>query len=128
MVPTLLAVAVIIFVLVRVIPGDIVELRLVSGGSFVTASVIEAERARLGLNKPIWRQFVDWMSGLPRFDLGTSMWTAAPIAKEIALRFQLSLQLAIMSTLIAVTLALPLVLAAAVRRRPWEAHLVQIPG
>ncbi len=49
MVPTLLAVAVIIFVLVRVIPGDIVELRLVSGGSFVTKSVIEAERARLGL-------------------------------------------------------------------------------
>src|SRR5437870_12234455 len=106
MVPTLLAVAVIIFVLVRVIPGDIVELRLVSGGSFVTKSVIEAERARLGLNKPIWRQFVDWMSGLPRLDLGRSMWTAAPIIQEIALRFQLSLQLAIMSTLIAVAIAL----------------------
>ena len=126
MIPTLLVVAVIIFVLVRVIPGDIVELRLVSGGSFVTASVIEAERARLGLNKPIWRQFVDWMGGLPRFDLGTSMWTAAPIAKEIALRFQLSLQLAIMSTLIAVTLALPLGIAAAVRRGTWVDHLVQI--
>jgi len=126
MIPTLLVVAVIIFVLVRVIPGDIVELRLVSGGSFVTASVIEAERARLGLNKPIWRQFVDWMSGLPRFDLGTSMWTAAPIAKEIALRFQLSLQLAIMSTLIAVTLALPLGIAAAVRRGTWVDHVVQI--
>src|SRR2546430_3312316 len=101
MVPTLLAVAVIIFVLVRVIPGDIVELRLVSGGSFVTKNVIEAERARLGLNKTIWRQFVDWMSGLPPLDFGRSMWTAAPIIPEIALRLQLRLPLAIKSTPIA---------------------------
>src|SRR5437870_11350858 len=125
MIPTLLVVAVIIFVLVRVIPGDIVELRLVSGGSFVTKSVIEAERARLGLNKPIWRQFVDWMSGLPRFDLGSSMWTAAPIIQEIALRFQLTLQLAIMSTLIAVAIALPLGIPAAVPRGPGGDYGVQ---
>ena len=73
MFPTLITVAVLIFLLVRVVPGDIVELRLVSGGSFVTPQVIEAERARLGLNKPIWAQFVEWMVGLARLDLGTSM-------------------------------------------------------
>lgn len=126
MIPTLLTVAVLIFVLVRVIPGDIVELRLVSGGSFVTRGVIEAERARLGLNKPLWQQFVDWMAGLVRFDLGTSMWTGAPITHEIALRFQLSLQLAIMSTLIAVAIAIPLGITAAVRRGTWVDHTVQI--
>jgi len=60
MIPTLLAVAVLIFLLVRVVPGDIVELRLVSGGTYVTKDVIQAERARLGLNKPIWNQFADW--------------------------------------------------------------------
>ena len=128
MIPTLLTVAVLIFVLVRVIPGDIVELRLVSGGSFVTRGVIEAERARLGLNKPLWQQFVDWMAGLVRFDLGTSMWTGAPITHEIALRFQLSLQLAIMSTLIAVAIAIPLGITAAVRRGTWVDHTVQIVG
>jgi len=128
MIPTLLTVAVLIFVLVRVIPGDIVELRLVSGGSFVTRGVIEAERARLGLNKPLWQQFVDWMTGLVRFDLGTSMWTGAPITHEIALRFQLSLQLAIMSTLIAVAIAIPLGITAAVRRGTWVDHTVQIVG
>ncbi len=126
MVPTLLAVAVLIFVLVRVIPGDIVELRLVSGGSFVTASVLAAERARLGLDKPLWSQFIDWITGLPRFDLGTSMWTGAPIIEEIALRFQLSLQLAIMSTLVAVAVAVPLGVAAAVRRGSWVDHAVQV--
>jgi peptide/nickel transport system permease protein len=126
MIPTLLAVAVLIFVLVRVIPGDIVELRLVSGGSFVTASVLAAERVRLGLDKPLGSQFIDWITGLPRFDLGTSMWTGAPITEEIALRFELSLQLAIMSTLVAVAIAVPLGVAAAVRRGSWVDHAVQV--
>src|SRR3970282_2951212 len=89
MIPTLFAVAVIIFVLVRVVPGDIVELRLVSGGSFVPPSVVEAERERLGLNKPIWAQFTEWMVGILRLDLGTSMWTGEPITEEIGLALQL---------------------------------------
>lgn len=126
MVPTLFVVAVLIFVLVRVVPGDIVELRLVVGGSFVTQSVIDAERARLGLDKPIWQQFLEWMAGLVRLDLGTSMWTGGSIMREIALRFQLSLELAIMSTLIAVAIALPLGIIAAVRRGTWLDQTVQI--
>ncbi len=126
MVPTFLVVAVLVFVLVRVVPGDIVALRLVSGGSFVTPGVIEAERARLGLNKPMWQQFVDWMTGLLRGDLGTSMWTGEPISREIAIRLQLSLELAVLSTLIAVALAVPLGTLAAVRRGTWPDHAVQI--
>jgi peptide/nickel transport system permease protein len=92
----------------------------------VTKSVIEAERARLGLNKPLWQQFWEWMAGLVRFDLGTSMWTGGSILREIALRFQLSLQLAIMSTLIAVAIALPLGIIAALRRGTWLDQTVQI--
>lgn len=126
MIPTLFAVAVLIFVLIRVIPGDIVELRLVSGGSFVTKQVIETERARLGLNKPLWRQFGDWMAGLARLDLGTSMWSGDPVVHEIAIRFQLSLQLAIMATLIAVAIAIPLGTLAAVRRGTWIDYAVQV--
>src|SRR3989304_3768896 len=71
--PTLLAVAVLIFLLGRVVPGDIVELRLVSGGTYVTKDVIQAERARLGLNKPIWNQFADWMVGLFRLVFGVRL-------------------------------------------------------
>jgi peptide/nickel transport system permease protein len=125
-VPTLLAVAILIFILVRVVPGDIVELRLVGGGSFVTKGVIEAERARLGLNKPIWQQFVSWMAGLVRFDLGTSMWTGAPISQEIAIRLELSVQLAVMSTLIAVALAVPLGTLAAARRGSVIDYAIQV--
>lgn len=126
MVPTLLAVAVLIFILVRVIPGDIVELRLVAGGAFVPRSVIEAERSRLGLDRPIGWQLVDWLAGLPRFDLGTSMWTGGSVTREIALRFQLSLQLAIMATLIAVAIALPLGILAALRRGSWVDSVIQV--
>ncbi|MDQ7819069.1 MAG: ABC transporter permease [Armatimonadota bacterium] len=125
-VPTFLAVAVLVFVLVRVVPGDIVELRLVSGGTFVTPGVVEAERARLGLNKPLWRQFADWMAGLARGDLGVSMWSGQPITREISLRLQLSLELAVLATVIAVALALPLGTAAAVRRGTWVDHAVQV--
>lgn len=126
MAPTLFMVAALVFVLVRVVPGDIVELRLSSGGSFVTKSVIAAERARLGLNKPIWQQFADWMIGITRLQLGTSMWTGAPVTQEIAIRFELSLQLAIMATMIAVAMAIPLGVVAAVRHGTWIDYGVQV--
>ncbi|HEV8340125.1 MAG TPA: ABC transporter permease [bacterium] len=126
MIPTLLTVAVLIFLLVRVVPGDIVELRLVSGGSYVTREVVEAERARLGLNKPLGAQFVDWMTGLIRLDFGTSMWSGAPVSQEIGLRLQLSLELALLATVIATALAIPLGTLAAVRRGTWVDQAVQV--
>ncbi len=124
--PTLLTVAVLIFMLVRVVPGDIVELRLVLGGSYVTPQVLAAERARLGLDKPIWNQFVDYMAGMTRLDLGRSMWSGEPVAREIGLRLQLSLQLAVMATLIATALAIPLGTLAAVHRGRWLDQAIQV--
>jgi peptide/nickel transport system permease protein len=126
MVPTLLAVGVLIFVLVRVVPGDIVELRLVLGGSFVTPQVIESERVRLGLNKPLWAQFTEWMTGMLRLDLGRSMWSGEPVVSEIGLRLELSLELAVIATLIATAVAIPLGTLAAVYRGRWVDQLVQV--
>lgn len=125
-IPTLFAVAVLIFVLVRIVPGDVVELRLVGGGAFVTKGVIEAERARLGLDKSILEQFGQWIVGIGRLNLGISMWTGAPISEEIAIRVPLSLQLAVMATLIAVTLAVPLGILSALRRRTWIDYSIQV--
>src|SRR5215216_8202105 len=89
MVPTLLGVALITFVILRVVPGDIVELRY-SEGAFVPREQIEAERVRLGLTQPLWLQFLTWLWGLLRLDFGTSMWTEQPETHEIALRLELS--------------------------------------
>jgi peptide/nickel transport system permease protein len=125
MVPTLLGVAVVIFVLMRLLPGDIVEVRLASEGGYVTAETIARERARLGLDQPVWRQFVDWMGGLLQGDLGASMWTGRPITYELGIRFQLSLQVALMSTLIAVLLAVPLGTVAALKQDSWIDYVVR---
>jgi peptide/nickel transport system permease protein len=126
MIPTLLGVAVIIFLLMRVVPGDVVELRFAGESSFASKENLDKERVRLGLDKPMLAQFVDWMGGILRLDFGSSMWTGAPITEEIRLRFALSLQLAIMATLIAVLLAIPLGVLAALKQDTWIDYAVRI--
>jgi len=126
MIPTLIGVAVIIFLLMRVVPGDVVELRFAGESSFASKENLDKERVRLGLDKPMWRQFVDWMSGIARLDFGNSMWTGAPITEEIKLRFALSLELAIMATVVAILLAIPLGVIAALKQDTWIDYAVRI--
>src|SRR5918992_4553845 len=125
MVPTLLGVAVIVFLLLRVIPGDIVEMRFAEG-RFFNRELVEKERARFGLDRPLWVQFGDWVWGLVRLDFGLSMWSGAPIRQEIAIRLQLSLQLALMATLVAVLLAIPLGTLAALKQDTWVDYAVRL--
>jgi len=126
MLPTLVGVAVVTFILIRVIPGDVVELRLAGDRGAASQAAIDAERARFGLDQPIWKQFATWMVGVARLDFGTSMWTGASIWQEIKLRFALSLQVAIMSTVVAVLLAVPLGILAALKQDTWVDYAVRI--
>jgi peptide/nickel transport system permease protein len=126
MIPTLLSVAVLVFFLMRIVPGDIVELRFAGESAFAQQENIDKERARLGLDQPLWKQFIGWMAGLLRFDFGVSMWTGAPISEEIRLRFALSLQLAVMATLVAIVLAIPLGVLAALKQDTWVDYVVRI--
>jgi peptide/nickel transport system permease protein len=126
MIPTLLGVAVLIFFLMRVVPGDIVELRFAGESAYAQKDTLEKERARLGLDQPLWKQFLAWISGIVRLDFGTSMWTGASIMEEIKLRFALSLQLAVMATVIAVLLAIPLGVIAALKQDTWVDYTVRI--
>jgi peptide/nickel transport system permease protein len=126
MVPTLLGVAVLIFVLMRIVPGDIVELRFAGESAFSQKATLDQERARLGLDQPLWKQFLTWLRGIVVLDFGTSMWTGAPIREEIRLRFALSLQLAVMATIVAVCLAIPLGVLAALKQDSWVDYAVRI--
>jgi len=126
MFPTLFGVAVVTFFLIRVIPGDVVELRLAGDRGSVSDDVLRQERARFGLDQPILKQFVVWTTGVARLDFGTSMWTGSPIWEEIKLRFALSLQVAVMATVIAVLLALPLGVLAALKQDTWVDYAVRI--
>jgi peptide/nickel transport system permease protein len=126
MLPTLFGVALVTFVLIRVIPGDVVELRYSGDSGSVSQEIIDRERARIGLDQPIWKQFVTWIAGVARFDFGTSMWTGSPIWEEIKLRFALSFQLAIMATAVAVLLAIPLGVLAALKQDTWIDYGVRV--
>jgi peptide/nickel transport system permease protein len=126
MIPTLLGVAVLVFFLLRVVPGDVVEIKLRGDGGNVSQETIELERKRMGLDKPFVTQFADWMVGMARLDFGKSMWTERPVLEEISLRLELSLQVAIMATIIAVLLAIPMGTAAALYRDTWIDYLVRI--
>jgi len=126
MIPTLFGVAVLVFLLLRVAPGDLVELKYAGVGAFVSEEAMDAERAQLGLDKPLWKQFIDWIWGIVRLDFGTSMWTGRPITYEIAIRLQLSLQLAIMATTVAILLSIPLGTIAALRQDTWVDYVVRV--
>jgi peptide/nickel transport system permease protein len=126
MIPTLLGVAVLVFVLLRLMPGDIVEMRYLMDGGQVSPEVLAQERARLGLDKPLWQQCIDWMGGLLVGDLGTSMWTGRPVWDEISSRFQLSFQVAIMATILATAIAIPLGTLAALFKDTWVDRIIQV--
>jgi peptide/nickel transport system permease protein len=125
-IPTLLGVAVLVFFMLRVVPGDVVEVKLRGDGGSVSQQTIDAERKRLGLDKPLMTQFGQWMVGVATFNYGISMWTERPVMEEVRLRLELSLQVAIMATLIAVFIAIPLGTTAALFRDTWIDYTVRI--
>jgi len=127
MIPTLLGVAILVFFLLRVMPGDVVQVMFFGdGGGAVPQKVIEAERVRLGLDRPLYVQFFKWMGGVVQGDFGYSMWTGKPVAYEVRIRLELSLQVAVMATIFAVLIALPLGTISAVFKDTWIDHTVRI--
>jgi peptide/nickel transport system permease protein len=124
MIPTLLGAAVLVFVLLRLIPGDICVLRLASGGG-MDPQVLANCRQEIGTDQPMLVQFLAFMKGLITLDFGKSMWTGRPIIDEIGLRFQLSLQVAIMATITAILIAIPLGTISAVKQNTWIDYVVR---
>ena len=124
MLPTLIGVAVITFVVMRLVPGDIVALRY--AGSSVPQDIIDKERALLGLDKPMVAQFLDWMGSLARLDFGQSLWTGNPIIDEIWVRLPLTLELAVVASAFAVVIAIPLGIVAAVKQDTWIDYAIRI--
>ena len=124
-IPTLFSCMVLIFFMLRVLPGDIVEAKLRGDGGNVSAEIIQQERVRLGLDKPLAVQFATWVGGAAVLDLGTSMWTGAPVSEEIGTRLALSFELAVLATLIAVVIAVPLGITAALWRDTWVDYVIR---
>ena len=126
MIPTLLGVAILVFLMLRMMGGDPVEVMLRGEGANVPQEIIEAERVRLGLDQPIIVQFGKWLGGMLTGDFGVSMWTGNPVSHEIASRLQLSIQVAVMATILAVLIAIPLGTLSALYKDTWIDHLIRV--
>jgi peptide/nickel transport system permease protein len=125
MIPTLLGAALLVFILLRLVPGDVCMLRMTGGAGYVDPKAIDLCRSELGLDRSYAVQFLTFIWDFVRFDFGKSMWTGRPIVEEIGLRFQLSLQIAIMATLTAIMLAIPLGTISAVKQNTWIDYVVR---
>jgi len=104
-----------IFVSLRVLPGDVAQL---VGGTQASPEQVAALRERLGLTAPLWQQYVDWIGGLLRGDLGSSLLTGTPVATELVAKAQVTAPLAVMSLTVALVVGIPFgVLSALGRHR-----------
>jgi peptide/nickel transport system permease protein len=125
-VPTLLGAAALVFVIMRVIPGDVALLILGGDSGQIDQKQLTAMRQQLGLDQPLLVQFGTWLWGIVRFDFGHSLWTGQPVAQELLIRLPLSLQLALFATIVSVIIAIPLGMLAAVRQDTWVDYAVRI--
>jgi peptide/nickel transport system permease protein len=113
-VPTLALVSVIVFSMMRLMPGDVV-LRMVEGHAY--APTVAALRAELGLDRPAHLQYLEWIGGiLLRGDFGSSYWTRQPILTEFVQRFPVTLELAALTILVSVVIGILVGIVSAVRQ------------
>jgi peptide/nickel transport system permease protein len=116
-------VSVLTFLMIRLIPGDAVAIML-GANTEVTPDRIADLRTRLGLDQPFLAQYLAWIGGVLRGDLGVSLWTRKPVTEEILVHAWPTLQLTVLALAIGVGLALPLgVLMARLRGRGWDVAL-----
>jgi len=109
----LLVASALIFTVLRVLPGDVAQ--LIAGTQGSAAQVAEIRR-QLGLDRPLWEQYADWIGGVLHGDLGVSMLTGSPVADELWEKAQVTLPLGILSMLIALLISVPFGVLSAVRR------------
>ena len=120
-VPTILGVALVIFILLRILPGDVAVQILAgpNGEAEYTQEDVDRLRERYGLNDPIHVQFVNWIWDFARGDLGHSYATNRSVWGELKRQFPVTLQLAVLTAIVVTSIAIPIGIIAAVRQDGW---------
>ncbi|MBM3223214.1 MAG: ABC transporter permease [Candidatus Tectomicrobia bacterium] len=117
MIPTLLGAFTLIFILMRLLPGDVALYILGSGeSSEINKQALEQIRKDLGLDQPLSVQYVQWLWGAVQLDFGNSYWTRQPVVDELKRRYPITANLAVMSLLIGTCIAIPIGLLSAIRQ------------
>jgi len=111
-VPSLLIASLIVFTLPRLLPGDAVQLMLAEKAY---AKDVDELRAKLGLDRPLVVQYVEWLGRVTRGDLGESLWTRRPVLQELGQRLPVTLELAFFALAFALAIAVPVGVISAAR-------------
>ncbi len=127
LIPVLLGILAVVFLLIRLIPGDAVQLFLGTQVEMTPDQMAELRRF-FGVDKPIWAQFVDYLGRILRGDFGVSLRTSRPVLPDIMARLPLSFQLAMFALVIALAIAVPLGILSAVTRNSAFDVLTRIGG
>jgi len=114
--PVMAIVALLVFLLIHLAPGDPAAL---IAGDLASTDDIARLHTSLGLDQPLWRQFALWAGHLARGDLGTSIFTQVPVAELLAQRLEPTLSIAVLTILISIVVAIPLGTLAAYRAGSW---------
>jgi peptide/nickel transport system permease protein len=121
-IPSLVIASLIVFTLPRLIPGDAVQLMLAEKAY---AKDVEELRAKLGLDRPLPVQYVEWLGRVTRGDLGESLWTRRPVVQEIGQRLPVTLELAFVALAFALLIALPVGVVSAARQDTIQDYLAR---
>ena len=124
---TLLGVSLVIFIVLRVLPGDVAEVIMYGPRGEASGTEEDVQRLRewLGLDRPIYIQYVAWMWDLPRGDLGKSVITNQPIFDDIKRQFPVSLQLSLLSFAAVLIFSIPMGILAAVKQDGWVDYVMR---
>ncbi len=125
--PTLLGVSIIAFLIMHLIPGDVVD-AMIGTEANLSEETRETLQRVLGVDKPIARQYVDWLTSLLHGDLGVSLISGSPVVDELMRGLPVTIELAILSSLIAIVFGVPLGVVSAVHRRGWLDGATRILG
>jgi peptide/nickel transport system permease protein len=117
MFPTLLGAVTLIFLIMRLLPGDVALYILGSDESGqMNQEALQHIRSELGLDKPLIVQYLDWIWDAFRLDFGNSYWTQQPVIEELGRRYPMTANLAILSLLLGTLIAIPIGVLSAVRQ------------
>lgn len=122
---TLFGVAAIVFLVMRVIPGDAAVMLTGAGAGVVSEEELAQVRAKLGLDRPLLVQFADWAGDIATFDFGESLRTGNPVIQDVAQRFPYTLQIVVMAMLLAVIIGVPAGVIAARFMGTWVDRSIQ---
>lgn len=126
-IPVLLLASVVIFAIMRILPGDVALVMLMAGDTGTASQEqIESLQRNLGLDRPLYEQYLNWMWGLVQLDAGKSFYTQRSVVQDLQLRIPRTLELALLTVAVSAVIAIPAGVLAAMRQDTWLDYALRV--